>query len=189
MSAALLIALMSASEPCEGEGLLRACACICESPCGALGCADSAMCMLSECVQTALGVCACMWEVVHTGVVCVRREHCMHIWVQACRQLCVCVWVCASRQGCVCSATCMCRTGCVSRSRDSRHRQKCPVHVCRWGCVRVCVRWDACVSLTAAGACCHDVGLSMLLHVGAADMGGMGQQWLAVSALTPLLCF
>lgn len=55
--------------------------------------------------------------------------------------------------------------------------------MCADGAVCVCVCRDACVSLTAAGVCCHDVGLSVLLHVGAAEVGRIGQQ----AALTPLL--
>ena len=106
---------------------------------------------------------------------------CMHADSTACifgcthadSPVCVFRFVQADRAVCVVHA-CVCRFDCVSTHRDSRHTCRCILCACANGvvCMFVHVGVPACAQ-AAVGACCRDVGLSLLMRAGAAEVPGV----------------
>lgn len=100
--------------------MLCACVSTCESPCGALCCADGAVCSVHACRQHwVFGACMQTVLCVHSGL---------------CKQTGLCVFF-----------VCVCRFGYMNTCRNSRHMQTRPVHVCRRHCVHICACWGACM--------------------------------------------
>lgn len=146
------------------------------------------MCVCLYMPESPWGSVPCRWCCVHvpcmhagsTGCsVHARIRRCMHIWyMHADSTACIgCTFGCTHADSSVCmfrfveAGRAVCRFDCASTHRDSRRTCRRAQWMCTGSAVCMCVHVGVPAWAQAeVGACCWDMGLSVLLHAGAAKV-------------------